>query len=83
MLVRYEPCADKEVQHFVLFGIEPLFGGYTPRHPQHLCFVRIADEIVDSFHEHKQAELLDLFERSYYLAYEYGISPIRSCTHFS
>ena len=38
-------------------------------------FVRIADEIVDSFHEHKQAELLDLFERSYYLAYEYGISP--------
>lgn len=38
-------------------------------------FVRIADEIVDSFHEHRQAELLDLFERSYCLAYEYGISP--------
>ena len=38
-------------------------------------FVRIADEIVDSFYEHKQTELLDLFERSYYLAYEYGISP--------
>ncbi|WP_025843236.1 phytoene/squalene synthase family protein [Porphyromonas gingivicanis] len=37
-------------------------------------FVRIADEIVDSFHEHNQKELLDAFEQSYRLAYEQGVS---------
>lgn len=37
-------------------------------------FVRIADEIVDTFHEHNQKELLDLFEESYHLAHKYGIS---------
>jgi phytoene/squalene synthetase len=37
-------------------------------------FVRYADEIVDSFHEYEQEELLHEFEKNYYLAYKRGIS---------
>jgi len=37
-------------------------------------FVRLADEIVDSFHEHAQAELLEEFESETYLAIERKIS---------
>lgn len=37
-------------------------------------FVRVADEIVDSFHEYDKRALLDKFEQEYYLAYELGIS---------
>jgi len=37
-------------------------------------FVRLADEIVDSFHDHKQEELLNNFEKSYYNAYKENIS---------
>ena len=37
-------------------------------------FVRYADEIVDTFHEYDQSDLLDEFERDYYKAYKQGIS---------
>ena len=37
-------------------------------------FVRIADEIVDSFHEHDREKLLRDFERDYDEAYRMGIS---------
>lgn len=37
-------------------------------------FVRIADEIVDSFHDFEKKILLDHFENEYYTAYNAGIS---------
>ena len=37
-------------------------------------FVRFADEIVDTFHDYKNEELLDDFEKEYYKALENGIS---------
>lgn len=37
-------------------------------------FVRFADEIVDSFHEHDKAYLLQKFEADYYEAYKQNIS---------
>jgi 15-cis-phytoene synthase len=37
-------------------------------------FVRLADEIVDSFHNFNKKELLDRFENDYYDAYRQGIS---------
>jgi 15-cis-phytoene synthase len=37
-------------------------------------FVRFADEIVDTFHEHNKAELLERFRQDTYLAIEEGIS---------
>ncbi len=37
-------------------------------------FVRFADEIVDTFHEHNKAVLLERFRRETYLAIEEGIS---------
>lgn len=37
-------------------------------------FVRLADEIVDSFHRYDKEYLLDQFEVDYYQAYEAGIS---------
>lgn len=37
-------------------------------------FVRVADEIVDTFHGYGKKTLLDDFEKEYFLAYERGIS---------
>ncbi|HEX2921651.1 MAG TPA: squalene/phytoene synthase family protein [Bacteroidales bacterium] len=37
-------------------------------------FVRLSDEIVDSFHEYNKAKLIELFERDYYEAYDNRIS---------
>ena len=37
-------------------------------------FVRLADEIVDTFHDTDQEFLLDDFEREYYKTLEHGIS---------
>jgi 15-cis-phytoene synthase len=37
-------------------------------------FVRFADEIVDTFHEHDKEKLLSQFEKDYYKAYKSGIS---------
>ena len=37
-------------------------------------FVRFADEIVDTFHEHNQEELLKQFEEDFYAALKVGIS---------
>jgi phytoene synthase len=37
-------------------------------------FVRFADEIVDTFHEHNQEELLKQFEEDFYAALNVGIS---------
>ncbi|MCK9162941.1 MAG: phytoene/squalene synthase family protein [Bacteroidales bacterium] len=37
-------------------------------------FVRLADEIVDSFHDYDKKSLLDKFEEDYLLAYKAGIS---------
>ena len=37
-------------------------------------FVRFADEIVDTFHEHNQEELLNQFEKDFYGALKVGIS---------
>ncbi|MAD97341.1 MAG: phytoene synthase [Flavobacteriaceae bacterium] len=37
-------------------------------------FVRFADEIVDTFHDYRKQELLEKFEKDYYLAKERGIS---------
>jgi 15-cis-phytoene synthase len=37
-------------------------------------FVRFADEIVDTFHDHNKEELLSNFEKSYYQAYDNEIS---------
>lgn len=37
-------------------------------------FVRMADEIVDSFHENNKEQLLLAFEQDYYRAYQEGIS---------
>ena len=37
-------------------------------------FVRFADEIVDTFHEHNQEELLKQFEKDFYAALKVGIS---------
>jgi len=37
-------------------------------------FVRLADEIVDTFHEHNKKNLLEEFEIDYYKAYNAGIS---------
>ena len=37
-------------------------------------FVRLADEIVDSFHDFDKKELLDKFENDYFLSYNSGIS---------
>ncbi|MFT6699295.1 MAG: phytoene synthase [Porticoccaceae bacterium] len=37
-------------------------------------FVRFADEIVDTFHEHDKEKLMEHFERDYYLSIELGIS---------
>lgn len=44
-------------------------------------FVRYADEIVDSFHEYPQEELLDEFEAEYYksIEREISINPILNC----
>ncbi len=44
-------------------------------------FVRLADEIVDSFHEYDKQKLLDDFEKQTYEAIEYKIStnPILNC----
>lgn len=38
------------------------------------AFVRLADEIVDSFHEYDKNELMNRFEADYYKALEMGIS---------
>ena len=38
-------------------------------------FVRIADEIVDSFHDYDREKLISNFERDWYEAYENRISP--------
>jgi len=45
---------------------EAIFGIYA--------FVRLADEIVDSFHDFDKNELINEFERDYYKAYNNGIS---------
>jgi phytoene synthase len=37
-------------------------------------FVRLADEIVDTFHNYDKKELLDKFEKDYYDAVKHGIS---------
>lgn len=37
-------------------------------------FVRLADEIVDSFHDYPKKELFEKFEADYYHALQYGIS---------
>jgi len=37
-------------------------------------FVRLADEIVDTFHKYDKKELLEKFEKDYYEAYKQGIS---------
>jgi 15-cis-phytoene synthase len=37
-------------------------------------FVRLADEIVDTFHKYDKKELLNKFEKDYYEAYQQGIS---------
>jgi phytoene synthase len=37
-------------------------------------FVRVADEIVDTFHRHRQSELILRFEAEFYQAYYEGIS---------
>jgi phytoene/squalene synthetase len=37
-------------------------------------FVRLADEIVDTFHEYDKASLLNDFEKDYYKSYQQGIS---------
>ncbi len=37
-------------------------------------FVRLADEVVDTFHDYNKAELLERFELDYYLALKDGIS---------
>src|SRR6478752_4332615 len=37
-------------------------------------FVRFADEIVDTFHDHNKAVLLDEFKNETYLAIQRGIS---------
>lgn len=37
-------------------------------------FVRFADEIVDTFHEYDKENLLDRFEKDYYMSLEQGIS---------
>ncbi|TXD47133.1 phytoene/squalene synthase family protein [Polaribacter sp. IC073] len=37
-------------------------------------FVRFADEIVDTFHDYNKEQLMDHFERDYYLSKELGIS---------
>ena len=37
-------------------------------------FVRFADEIVDTFHNYKKEQLLDNFEKQYYMAVKNGIS---------
>jgi len=37
-------------------------------------FVRVADEIVDTFHDHDKAALLNEFEKDTWLAFERGIS---------
>jgi phytoene synthase len=37
-------------------------------------FVRLADEIVDSFHDYPKKELFDKFEKDYYEALDFGIS---------
>jgi phytoene synthase len=37
-------------------------------------FVRFADEIVDTFHEYDKKQLMEHFERDYYLSKELGIS---------
>jgi phytoene/squalene synthetase len=38
------------------------------------AFVRLADEIVDSFHDYKKATLLNRFEKDFYQAMKEGIS---------
>ena len=45
------------------------------------AFVRFADEIVDSFHNHEKEILLNEFEEDYYKAYKNNISlnPILNC----
>ena len=37
-------------------------------------FVRFADEIVDTFHDYNKGQLMEHFERDYYLSKEQGIS---------
>lgn len=50
----------------------------APKIRQHIFniygFVRLADEIVDSFHGYDKAKLLDQFEKDYYQAKQDGIS---------
>lgn len=45
---------------------KPIYGIYG--------FVRLADEIVDSFHDYNKAQLLEEFKRETYLSIERGIS---------
>lgn len=51
---------------------------FKPEIRQHIYniygFVRFADEIVDTFHDHNKAKLMDEFERNYRSALETGIS---------
>lgn len=51
---------------------------FKPTIRQHIFniygFVRLADEIVDTFHEHDKAKLLNQFKNQYYSAMEEGIA---------
>lgn len=58
------------------FSLGVAFLHRSLREPIHSIygFVRLADEIVDTFHDHNKAELLQRFEQDYYQAYKEGIS---------
>ena len=56
------------------FGIKTLAKKYQQPIYSIYGFVRFADEIVDSFHNHNKLQLLDEFETDCYNAIERGIS---------
>lgn len=55
-------------------GIQTLHASYRPGIYAIYGYVRLADEIVDTFHEHNKSELLSNFKKETYSALESGIS---------
>lgn len=64
----------KEYSTSFSYGIRLLGRKYQEAIYSIYGYVRVADEIVDSFHGHEQAVLFDDFEKETWIAFERGIS---------
>jgi 15-cis-phytoene synthase len=70
-------CSRKVTQHYsTSFSLGVRMLHKTLRNPIYSLygFVRLADEIVDSFHDYNKKELLDEYEQAWYQSLKKGIS---------